>query len=77
MTEMYSGIDFQSEFRNYAIKHMGVSGMEFYAWEQMQNQIYGMESVLGRPNSIRSNRSLLCFRKPKATDLTPYKWVFS
>lgn len=38
---MYSNIDFHSEFRNYAIKHMGVSAMQFYAWEQLQNQVYG------------------------------------
>lgn len=41
MTDMYSNMDYHSEFRNYAIKHMGVTGMQFYAWEQLQNQVYG------------------------------------
>ena len=49
MTEMYSNIDFQSEFKSYAMKHLGVSGMEFYNWEQMQNSIY---------NSVMVNASL-------------------
>ena len=46
---MYSNIDFQSEFKSYAMKHLGVSGMEFYNWEQMQNSIY---------NSVMVNASL-------------------
>ena len=45
MTEMYSSMDYQSEFRNYAIKHMGVSSMQFYAWEKLQNQLYGNVTV--------------------------------
>jgi ATP-dependent Clp protease protease subunit len=33
------GLDYYSEFQNYAIKHMGMSGMEFYQWEQLQTQL--------------------------------------
>jgi ATP-dependent Clp protease protease subunit len=40
MTEMYSNVDYFNEFRNYAIKHMGVSGLDFYNWEQNQNNLY-------------------------------------
>ncbi len=29
------------EFKNYAIKHMGISPMEFYQWEQLQEKLYG------------------------------------
>jgi ATP-dependent Clp protease protease subunit len=39
------GLDYYSEFQNYAIKHMGMSGMEFYQWEQLQNTIYSNVSV--------------------------------
>jgi ATP-dependent Clp protease protease subunit len=29
------------EFKNYAIKHMGISSLEFHYWEQTQDRIYG------------------------------------
>lgn len=45
MTEMYSELDFQSEFRNYAIKHMGVTGAQFFAWEKLQNTLYSNVNV--------------------------------
>ena len=45
MTEMYSGLDFQSEFRKYAIQHMGVSGAQFNAWENLQNTLYSNVNV--------------------------------
>lgn len=35
-----------NEFRDYAIKHMGVTGTEFYNWEQIQNRIYGTQASL-------------------------------
>lgn len=35
-----------NEFRDYAIKHMGVSSMEFYQWEQMQERLYGPQASL-------------------------------
>jgi ATP-dependent Clp protease protease subunit len=38
------GLDYYSEFQNYAIKHMGMSGMEFYQWEQLHT-IYSNVSV--------------------------------
>lgn len=34
------------EFRNYAIKHMGVTGLEFHNWEQMQERLYGPTASL-------------------------------
>jgi len=37
----YSNVEFFSEFRNYAIKHMGITGMQFYSWEKLQNSLYG------------------------------------
>lgn len=39
------GLDFYSEFQNYATKHMGISGMQFHYWEQLQNGIYGNVNV--------------------------------
>jgi ATP-dependent Clp protease protease subunit len=40
MTEMYTPTDYMNEFRNYAIKHMGISGLDFYNWENSQNELY-------------------------------------
>jgi ATP-dependent Clp protease protease subunit len=39
--DMYSQVDFQKEFRDYAIKHMGISGSQFYYWDKMQANVYG------------------------------------
>jgi ATP-dependent Clp protease protease subunit len=35
-----------NEFRDYAIKHMGVSSLDFYYWEQTQDRIYGPSASL-------------------------------
>ena len=34
------------EFRDYAIKHMGISPMEYMNWEQLQERIYGANASL-------------------------------
>jgi ATP-dependent Clp protease protease subunit len=34
------------EFQDYAIKHMGISGCQFQAWENIQNKIYGPSGSL-------------------------------
>lgn len=39
-------MDYYSEFRDYAIKHMGISGLEFHYWEQTQERIYGPSASL-------------------------------
>ena len=41
-----NNMDFYSEFRDYAIKHMGVTGLEFHNWEQIQNRLYGPTASL-------------------------------
>ena len=33
------------EFKNYAIKHMGISSLEFHYWEQTQDRIYGVNEA--------------------------------
>lgn len=40
-------LDFYSEFKNYAIKHMGISGLEFHYWEKTQETLYGNVNVTG------------------------------
>ena len=40
-----------NEFKDYAIKHMGVSSMEFYQWEQMQERLYGSQASLMVPSA--------------------------
>jgi ATP-dependent Clp protease protease subunit len=34
------------EFRDYAIKHMGITPMEFFQWEQLQERLYGANASL-------------------------------
>jgi len=40
-------LDFYSEFKDYATKHMGVSGIQFHYWEQLQNTLYSNVSISG------------------------------
>lgn len=35
-----------SEFKNYAIKHMGISSLDFHYWEQLQNSLYDTRASL-------------------------------
>jgi ATP-dependent Clp protease protease subunit len=35
-----SNHDWFGEFKNFAMNHMGVSGMQFHYWEQLQNTLY-------------------------------------
>jgi ATP-dependent Clp protease protease subunit len=35
-----------NEFRDYAIKHMGITPMEFFQWEQLQDKLYGANASL-------------------------------
>lgn len=35
-----------NEFKDYAIKHMGITGLDFFYWEQMQDKLYGAHSSL-------------------------------
>jgi ATP-dependent Clp protease protease subunit len=43
--EGYGKLDFYGEFKNYAMNHMGVSGMQLRAWEDMQTSIYNNVTV--------------------------------
>jgi ATP-dependent Clp protease protease subunit len=40
-------LDFYSEFKNYAMNHMGISGMQFHYWEKMQETLYNNTQVSG------------------------------
>jgi len=40
-------MDFYSEFKNYAMNHMGISGMEFHYWDKMQETLYANTQVSG------------------------------
>ena len=44
---MNNNMDYYGEFRNYAMNHMGISGMQFHYWEKLQATIYDNVSVLG------------------------------
>lgn len=39
-------MNLHNEFREYAIKHMGITPMEFYQWEQIQERLYGANASL-------------------------------
>ena len=44
---MNTNSDFYSEFKNYAINHMGISGMQFHYWDKMQETLYANVQVSG------------------------------
>lgn len=33
-------LDFYNEFKDYATKHMGISGIQFHYWEKLQGSLY-------------------------------------
>lgn len=39
-------MNYTNEFKDYAIKHMGISGIDFHNWEQLQEKIYGAQAPL-------------------------------
>ena len=39
-------MNYTNEFKEYAIKHMGISGIDFHNWEQLQEKIYGAQAPL-------------------------------
>jgi ATP-dependent Clp protease protease subunit len=39
-------MDILSEFKNYAIKEMGISSLDFFYWEQLQERLYGPQASL-------------------------------
>lgn len=43
--EGYGNLDFYSEFKKYATQHMGISSMQFHAWDKIQSQLYSNVSV--------------------------------
>jgi ATP-dependent Clp protease protease subunit len=38
--EYMTTYDYYGDFKNYATKHLGVSGMQFHYWEKLQDRIY-------------------------------------
>ena len=45
--ESYSSMDYYSEFKNYAMKHMGISSMQLHYWDKMQENLYSNVQVQG------------------------------
>lgn len=43
--ESYMKLDFYSEFKKYAMDHMGISSMQLYYWEKLQDNIYNNSQV--------------------------------
>ena len=44
---MNTNLDYYSEFKNYAMNHMGISGMQFHYWDKMQETLYANTQVSG------------------------------
>ena len=38
--------DYYSEFKDYATKHLGVTGLQFHYWEKLQDRIYSHNAAL-------------------------------
>jgi len=39
--------DYYGEFKNYAMNHMGISGMQFHYWDKLQTSLYDNVNVVG------------------------------
>jgi len=48
---MISPTDYLGQFQNYAMKHMGVTGLDFHYWEQTQRRLYGSTMVQQGPSN--------------------------
>jgi ATP-dependent Clp protease protease subunit len=42
-----SNFNFYDEWKNYAMKHMGISGIQFHYWEKLQDSLYTNPQVNG------------------------------
>ena len=40
-------MNYSQEFKDYAIKHMGISSLDFHYWEQLQQTIYASPQISG------------------------------
>lgn len=71
--ENYSSVEYLSEFRNYAIKHMGISGMQFFYWEKLQQSLYSTNAlqVLYAPTNVQDSLTpyILEERQLRATQM--------
>lgn len=57
MINAQGNYDWYSDFKNYTIKHMGVSGIQFHYWEKLQNTLYSnvqasMTPYVPEPNKM-------------------------
>ena len=44
--ESYMKLDFHSEFKDFAMKHVGITGMQFHYWDKLQDNIYSGNKVM-------------------------------
>ena len=42
-----TNMDYYSEFKNYAMNHMGISGMQLHYWDKLQTSLYDNVNVVG------------------------------
>lgn len=61
----YSTVDYLSEFKKYAMQHMGVSGLQFHYWEKLQNELYSNVNIVA-PVGMKTNSLIV------EDSLTPY-----
>jgi len=68
---MISPNDHLGQFYNYAQKHMGISGLDLYDWEQTQNRLYTNNLVASSTNLIEASMTpyILEERELRATQI--------
>jgi len=55
---MISPTDYVGQFNDYAMKHMGISGLDLYDWEQTQNRLYTNNMVAMSNKVIETTGSM-------------------
>jgi ATP-dependent Clp protease protease subunit len=56
MEAFNNSLDFYGEWRNYAMKHLGISSMQFQTWEKLQNTIYGSPQASMTPYILEERK---------------------
>jgi ATP-dependent Clp protease protease subunit len=68
--EYMTNTDYLGSFREYAVKHMGVTSMQFHYWEQLQNSLYSNSRVMSPSNNMTP--MILEEREMRATQMSVF-----
>ncbi len=70
--EGYMKLDFYSEFKNYAMNHLGISAMQLHSWEKTQNNIYNNCQVMGGVTPLGMTPMILEEREMRVTQMSVF-----